>query len=292
MLVRERIEQLSNDLTSTERKLCTALLLDYPFAGLEPIQALAKSTNTSAPTISRFVTKLGFQGFLDFQRQLISELKQGQKSPVDLQETRAPVHGAFLESFLDRVGNVVAGGAKAVSKAQFERVCDLLSDEKRSIYVIGGRMSDTLGLHLSRHLRLIRSKVFHMPSDPEVWPEYLLRMRPRDVLFIVDFRRYQKNLLALAKKSAQARNVQVVLLTDEWLSPISAQASEVLAVPIDSGTLWGSYAGALALLEALVTRIAEENWQLTKTRIQEWDSVRLNFGNDDFGEDYVGKTDD
>lgn len=283
MQVRERIEQMSDDLTSTERKLCTALLLDYPFAGLEPIQSLAKTTKASAPTISRFVAKLGFHGFQDFQRQLIGELKQGQRSPVDLQEGGAPIHGPFLESYLDRAGKVVADATKAVSEAQFEHVCGLLSDKKRSIYVIGGRMSDALALHLSRHLRQIRAKVFHVPPDPEVWPEYLLRMRARDVLFIVDFRRYQNSLLTLAQKAIDARNVQVVLITDKWLSPISGQANEVLAVPIDSGTLWDSYTGALALLEALVTRIAEENWDQTKTRIRQWDSVRLNFedGDDD-----------
>ncbi|UWR58396.1 MurR/RpiR family transcriptional regulator [Phaeobacter inhibens] len=278
MQVRERIEKLSEDLTATERKLSTVLLLDYPFAGLEPIQDLAKATNTSPPSISRFVTKLGFQGFQEFQRHLIGELKQGQRSPVELQASSAPIHGAFLESFLDRASAVVKGATKAVSEAQFERVSEKLADEKRSIYVIGGRMSDTLAQHLSRHLRQIRAKVFHLPSDPEVWPEYLLRMRARDILFIVDFRRYQNSLSIFAQKAIMARNVQVVLMTDAWLSPISAQASEVLAVPIDSGTLWDSYTGALALLEALLTRIAEENWEQTKGRIEEWDSVRLDFG--------------
>jgi DNA-binding MurR/RpiR family transcriptional regulator len=281
MHVRERIEQMSDDLTATERKLCTALLLDYPFAGLKPIQDLGKSTSTSPPTISRFVTKLGFQGFQDFQRHLIGELKQGQKSPVHLQKTSAPVHGAFLESFLKRANDVVAGATKAVSEAQFERVCDLLSDEKRSIYIIGGRMSDPLAQHLSRHLRLIRAKVFHVPSDPDVWPEYLLRMVKRDVLCVIDFRRYQASLLKLAEKAIGVRNVQVVLMTDRWLSPISRQASEVLAVPIDSGTPWDSYTGALALLEALVTRIADKNWDQTEARIKEWESVRLNIGDND-----------
>jgi DNA-binding MurR/RpiR family transcriptional regulator len=280
MRVSERIEQMSKDLTSTERKLCTALMLDYPFAGLEPIQSLANATKTSPPTISRFVTKLGFQGYQDFQRHLIGELKEGQRSPVDLQQNTKAVHGAFLEDFLERASVVVKGTTTAVSEAQFNRICDLLSDKKRNIYVIGGRITDALALHLSRHLRQIRAKVFHVPPDPEVWPEYLLRMRARDILFIVDFRRYQNSLLALADKASNARNVQVVLMTDKWLSPISGQASEVLAVPIDSGTLWDSYTGALALLEALVTRVAEESWDQTKTRIEAWDSVRLNFGDD------------
>ncbi len=283
MQVRERIEEISEGLTSTERKLCTALLLDYPFAGLEPIQSLAKATQTSSPTISRFVTKLGFQGYQEFQRQLIKELKQGQRSPVELQETETPLHGVFLESFLSRVSTVLLESATAISSAQFERICDLVANDSRHIYVIGGRMSDTLALYLSRHLRQIRSKVFHLPSDPEVWPEYLLRMRARDVLFVVDFRRYQNSLLTLAQTAVKARNVQVVLMTDKWLSPISKQASEVLAVPIDSGTAWDSYTGALAMLEAIVARVAAMNWDKTKARIKDWDSVRLDFGdhNDD-----------
>lgn len=281
MLVRERIEQISDDLTSTERKLSTTLLLDYPFAGLESIQELAKTANTSPPSISRFVAKLGFHGFQDFQRHLIGELKQGQRSPVELQASSAPIHGAFLESFLGRASGVVKGATKAVSEAQFERIADKLSDRKRNIYVIGGRMSDPLAQYLSRHLRQIRGKVSHLPSDTEVWPEYLLRMRTRDVLFIFDFRRYQNNLSVLAQKAIDKRNVQVILLTDEWLSPIAGQAHEVLAVPIDSGTLWDSYTGALALIEAIVTRIAEENWDETKNRIKEWDSMRLDFGDND-----------
>ncbi|WP_348646257.1 MurR/RpiR family transcriptional regulator [Pseudohalocynthiibacter sp. F2068] len=278
MQVRDRIEELSEELTVTERKLCTALLSDYPFAGLEPIQSLAEMTKTSPPTVSRFVTKLGFNGYLDFQRHLISELKEGQRSPVDLQKTSKPVQGAFLASFLGRANALLQETSNAVSEAQFERICSLLSDETRNIYVVGGRMSDALGLYLSRHLRQVRSKVYHLPSDPEVWPEYLLRMRPKDVLVVADFRRYQRSLHALSEKAANTRNVQIVLMTDKWLSPVSKHASEVLAVPIDSGTLWDSYAGAMALIEAIVTRIAEASWSKTKTRIEAWDSMRLDFG--------------
>ncbi len=277
MEIRNRIEELSGDLTTTERKLCAALLSDYPFAGLEPIQAFAEMAKTSPPTVSRFVTKLGFQGYQEFQRQLIGELKEGQRSPVDLQKTSTPVEGAFLASFMIRANALLSETSATVSDAQFDRICGLLSDEKRSIYVIGGRMSDALGLYLSRHLRQIRAKVYHLPSDPEVWPEYLLRMRPKDVLFVVDFRRYQQNLNMLAEKAAQARSAQIVLMTDKWLSPISKHASEILAVPVDSSTPWDSYTGAMALLEALVTRIADRNWTKTKSRIEAWDSMRPNF---------------
>jgi DNA-binding MurR/RpiR family transcriptional regulator len=278
MLIRTRIEEIFDELTVTERKLCTALLLDYPFAGLEPIQTFAELTKTSPPTISRFVAKLGFQGFQDFQRHLIGELKEGGRSPLDLHKTSEPLSGAFLESFITRAKMLMDGSTRAISEAQFDRTCELLSDKRRKIFIIGGRMSDALGVYLSRHMRLLRDKVFHLPPDPEAWPDYLLRMRPKDILFVIDFRRYQPNLQALAARSVRMRNAHVVLMTDKWLSPISQQASEVLAVPIDSGTPWDSYTGALALMEAIVTRIAETGWEQSEKRIQEWDSMRLDFG--------------
>lgn len=281
MDVKSRIEGMSGEFTATERRLSATLLMDYPFAGLQPIQELADKTKMSSPTISRFVSKLGFSGYQEFQRQLIGELKDGQRSPVDLQKTSVPVEGAYLAGFLERAEQIVSATGNSVTDVQFDMVCNLLSDQKRSIYVIGGRMSDTLATYLSRHLRQVRGKIFHVPPDPEVWPEYLLRMRPRDILLVADFRRYQKSLEILATNAQRSRNVQIILLTDQWMSPIAANATEVLAVPIDNGTLWDCYTGAMALLEAIVTRVAETNWDQTKARIEAWDANRIEFGVDD-----------
>jgi DNA-binding MurR/RpiR family transcriptional regulator len=273
--VKERIESLSDSLTATERKLCTALLLDYPFAGLDTIQALAEKTQTSPPSISRFVSKLGFAGYQEFQRQLIGELKEGNRSPLDLHRDNRTLQGEFLEDFVRRATALMSDSASAVTQAQFDRICALLADEKRSIYVIGGRISDSIALYMSRHLRQMRSNVYHLPADPEIWPEYLLRMKPRDVLFVVDFRRYQPSLRALAEQAATRQGAQVVVLTDKWLSPVARFASEVIATPIESGTVWDSYVGALVLMEAAVTQIAEGRWDKVSKRIEKWDSMRL-----------------
>lgn len=278
MTVRQLIEEKSEDFTSSERKLSAALLADYPFGGLEPIQTLASKTSVSSPSISRFITKLGFSGYQDFQQSLIAELKEGQKSPVDLHETRRGFQGAFLEGFMSRASQLLDETTQIISESQFDQVCQALARENRSIYLIGGRMSDVVSQYLARHLRQFRPKVYHIPSDPEIWPEYLLRMKPKDILFICDFRRYQRSLELLAEKAHKQRNAQIILMTDTWLSPIAKHASDVLPVPIDSGTIWDSYTAGLAIAEALITRITEANWQQTKDRIEAWDAVRLNLG--------------
>ena len=207
------------------------------------------------------------------QRRLLAELKDGDRSPVQLHSTNRKVEGGYLADFLSRAARQMESANEAVTEAQFQRICALLSDPKRSIYTIGGRISDSIAQHLSFHLRQARKDVFHLPRDPESWPEYVLRLKPGDVFYLVDFRRYQSNLTDLARMVAMQK-AQVVLMTDKWLSPATAHASEVLAVPIETGTVWDSYSAALAVTEALVTRVGEDNWDATRARIEAWDAAR------------------
>ncbi len=276
MLIRDHIKKKSKTMTQSERKLATALLSDYPYAGLISIHELADRADVSPPSISRFVTKIGLSGYQEMQRRLISELKGGYKSPLDLHEISQPIESGYLAEFTMRTAEHMRVAAEAITEGQFNRITELLGDPKRDIYALGGRISDTIATYLSFHLRQARTGVFHIPRDPESWPEYLLRMKPGDIFFLADFRRYQPNLAKLAKQADIERKAQVILMTDKWLSPANRYASEVLAVPIDTGTIWDSYSAALAVTEALVTRVAEENWDNTKNRIEAWDSARQN----------------
>lgn len=275
MLIRDHIETTADTLTTGERKLAATILSDYPFAGLSSIQELAARSEVSAPLVSRFVTKIGLHGYQEFQRKLVAELKEGMLSPVDVHQNGRTIEGGYLKDFIAKSTSQMAMAADAITQSQFDQICTLLSDPKRRIYVLGGRISDTIAKHLSFHLRQIRSEVYHLSDSPEVWPEYLLRMRAGDILYIVDFRRYQAALEQLAQTAREKQDVRIILMTDKWLSPIAKHAQEVMPVPIDSGTLWDTYSAALAVSEAIVTRIAEDNWDQTRARIQAWDAMRM-----------------
>lgn len=273
--IKQKIESASESFTAGERKLAAAILSDYPYAGLSSIQDLAKRSEVSAPSISRFMTKLGLAGYQEFQRSLIDELKQGDRSPVEMHDRDRHIEGDYLSDFLAKASTQMAIAGDAITEEQFNRVCDLLSNPKNSVYAIGGRISDTIAAHLSFHLRQSRRGVYHLPSDPETWPEYLLRMKPGDIFFVVDFRRYQASLASLAKLARDERGARVIVMTDKWISPVARHASDVLPVPIESGTLWDTYSSALAITEAIVTRIAEDTWKHTRSRIEAWDKLRV-----------------
>ena len=167
MQIRSVIEQKSDQFTPAERQLVSVLLAEYPFSGLLPIQELSQRARISAPSISRFVTKLGCAGFQEFQQMLVKELREGNRSPIDLKRRNSAIYDkAPLASYLARVEALNSELQGRVSQIQFDRLCDLLSDPKRSIYAVGGRMSDSISDFFARHMRQIRNNVFHIPPNP------------------------------------------------------------------------------------------------------------------------------
>lgn len=276
MALKDDLHGKLDDLTAAERKVATALLADYPFAGLLTIVELSDRSNVSSQSILRFIAKLGFRGYGDFQRALISEVKAGYHSPVTLHESAAPPDSAppSLTEITDVTVRSIHETIAAMSECQFRTVCEMIADRKRSVFLIGGRMSHTLATFLFRHLRQIRPKVYLIPEYEEEWPEYLLRMGRKDVVLMFDFRRYQKDLERLADRAAKDRGAHIVLFTDKWLSPVSKHSQQILASNVDVGTPWDTSLPLLLVIEAIINRVSEQNWDATRNRIQTWDDLR------------------
>lgn len=277
MNVRANIEATASTMTVAERKLANTLLSDYPFAGLDSIQSFAGKSRVSAPSVSRFVNKLGCKGYLDFQRCLIKELREEQCSPAELQLTVKDTCGDLphtIGGFAERSINLLGQLPGSVSENQFSSVCELLSDEGRALYVLGGDMSDPVLILLSNHLRRIRRQVFHLSKDSSTWPDSIMKMRSRDVFVTMDLRRYQPSLYQLSSQIVTQSNASVLLFTDKWLSPIADHAAEVVSLPIENGSAWDTSLAAVTFCEAIIERVAGNNPEKTHRRLKDWDALR------------------
>jgi len=82
----DRIRQIQGSLSPAEHKLSRVFLANYPTAGLESTIEFAKKGNVSAPTVLRFVSRLGFNKYRDFQDALREEV----------QARRASINGATI----------------------------------------------------------------------------------------------------------------------------------------------------------------------------------------------------
>jgi DNA-binding MurR/RpiR family transcriptional regulator len=248
-LVRHRLA----DLSPAERRLGRVLLASYPIAGLESLARLAERAGVSPPTVTRFITRLGYSGYLEFQDALRQEVQARLSSPLaryDIapgrDDVRSPLDRAF-ESFHAGLSATLA----LVSPGEFDQVVELLGDRGRRVWVVGGRVSDGLARYLAGQLGLLRPWVHLLAAERSTPAQHVIDFGKRDVLLAFDFRRYQRDTIRSSQEAA-TRGSTVVLVTDPWLSPASASARHVLVVGVDSFAPFDSMVGGLALIEALV----------------------------------------
>ena len=277
--VAELIHRHLDQLTPTERKTARLLLANYPVVGLEPLADFAERAEVSHPSILRFIAKLGFQGYAEFQRALRAELEARLESPLTKlhEEGVEPAGRAdFLDRFAAAACDNIRQSVAALPRSEFEGALGLLEDRRSTLYLVGGRFTDAVATYAYMHLRVLRPRVHHVSGTPLSWSEYILDMDSRSVVVAFDIRRYEQDVVRFANEAAE-RGAHVILVTDHWLSPIASHAEHVLAARIEVPSSWDSVAALITLMEALIAALNNRNWKRLKTRIRDLEEMRAKF---------------
>jgi DNA-binding MurR/RpiR family transcriptional regulator len=274
--IAEAIRHRYGELTTTERKPAHTLLANYPFAGLETVAKFAERAGVSGPTILRLVAKLGYSGYAGFQRELRDELQAQVQSPLtkrpDSAGEAAGRQPNFLESFGEAVSDNIRQTLDSVHQSEFDAVVELLVDEKRPLYLLGGRFTSAVANYFYQHLHTLRPNVQLISGHESSWRNYLLDTGRRHVLVVFDIRRYQHDVIRFAEESAR-RGATVVLFTDQWLSPVSGVARHMLTARVTVPSSWDSMIGMFLIVEAMIARISEKMWPSVKSRVEELDMM-------------------
>ncbi len=267
--IAEKLQSKVEDLTRAERQLSDVILRNYPASGLGTITSLAEAAEVSTPTVARLVQKLGFAGFPDFQRGLRDELNEKISSPLTKRERW--VDDAPEEHLLNRfTKSVIENIDQSMSKLDpevFEKACSLLSDPKRRIFIVGGRITRTLADYFFLHFQVIRQDVVHITSNSNAWPHYALDFSEGDVVVIFDVRRYENSTLKLAEL-ARERRAEIILFTDQWMSPISQLATASFSNQIAAPSAWDSNITTMLISEIVIAEVQERNWETTRKRME------------------------
>ena len=274
MTVAEKIRSQYDQLTPAERKLANALISNYPMAGLGTIMDLANTAGVSTPTVMRTIKKLGFGGFPAFHSALHEELNQTLSDPINKHDQWAndvPA-GHILNQFAKAITNNLRQSLKQVDQKTFDDVVFLLTEKQRNIHIVGGRITHAFADYLQTHLQVIRKDIQMLPASSGLWPHHLLNVDAGDVLVIFDIRRYEADLLELAKLAKQ-RKLKIVLFTDQWLSPITSYATHYFSSRIEAPSGWDSGVVTLFLIESIIAAMEELLWPQTSSRLKELENI-------------------
>jgi DNA-binding MurR/RpiR family transcriptional regulator len=273
--IAEHVRASTGRLTARERKAAQALLMNYPAAGLAPVAEFAERAGVSAPTVLRFVAKLGFLGYPDFQRQLREELEAQLASPLakpaqsPAAQPPTPVHRSVRRSGRRQSARHVPES----SRGRF------FGDCRPAVRPAAQRASDWRPFHrrpgsLSR--RAPQPCAARRPARSlrhRRLARRLLDIKRRDALVVFDIRRYQEDVVAFARDAA-ARGAKIVLVTDQWISPLSRQAKHVLACRVAAPSRWDSSVVLLAVVEALTAAATDRLGEFARKRIEELERLR------------------
>ena len=125
---------------------------------------------------------------------------------------------------------------------------------------------------MTAHLRILRPNVGHSRASRATGATSSIDMGSRDVLFLIDIRRYQDDLVALRREAASAASPRS-LLTDQWLSPVARNASHVLPARVRCRR-HGTPALRSWLIEALIAAVTQRNWPTVSARIGALEALR------------------
>jgi DNA-binding MurR/RpiR family transcriptional regulator len=273
--VAELVRSCLNGLSPAERKLARVLLASYPIAGLESVARFAERAQVSPPTVTRFITKLGFSGYPEFQETLRHEVQARLSSPLTRYRDDQPERGT--ESLLSDALDVAADNLKAtldvLSHRDVNEAVEIVGDVRRRVMVLGGRVSAPLARYLAAQLHLLRPGIGLVDSERSAPAQQLIDMRKGDVLIVFDYRRYQSDTIESARVAA-AQGCNVILFTDPWLSPASAFARQVIVTSVDMVGPFDSLVGAMAVVEGVVAAVLSRLGPRAQSRMQSLERLR------------------
>lgn len=270
----QTIHRRLNELPRAERRVARALLLGSPTVGLESSAKLAELVGASGPTVIRFVNRLGFATYAAFQEAWRAELDARFESPVQQYQRHQPeTDGARrLATAAEAAATAVRDSLGQLPAEELDLAARLLADPRRRVVVFGGWFSQVLARHLVALLQEVRAQVVLLDASPSQRATVLVDAGKRDVAVVFDFRRYEHDTL-LASRHLAERGSRIVLLTDQWLSPVSNLATAVLVARTSPAAPFESLVPATAVLETLAATVVDRLGPTAGHRLEELTSI-------------------
>lgn len=242
------IAAVSSDLTPTQRRIAEAALAEPTLLAFGTVSDLADRVGTSRPSIVRFATKLGFEGYTDLQEHVRSDLSHRLSRPSE----RIRSKGDQATTAKAAINDAIASVFDAV---QGDHMTELVTPivQARNVWVLSGETSQAGAYALKSGLSMVRPGV-HALEEHSFGTE-LSDAAPGDTAIVIDFPRYRKQVKLAAEVLAES-GVTVVAITDSPLSPLVDLADTWCQIKVPAVGPFDSSVPIVAMCELIVARVA------------------------------------
>ena len=269
MSIEERIAAVGVRLTPTERRIAKTVLEDPTLLAFGTVSDLATRVATSPPSVVRFATKLGFDGYADLQRWVQEQVADQLATPA--QRLRRP---SGLQTDLgERIERAVHATLANLDHPTLVHLARPLANAER-VWIISGETSRAGAHVLLSGLSMIRDGVRLI--EQHNFGRDLNGATVRDAAAVFDFSRYRRGSVSAAR-ALHELGVPLVAITDSPLSPLARLTPHHCELDVPAVGPFDSSLTAVLAAELLVLEVAEALGPAVRERIDRlerfWDQT-------------------
>ena len=250
----KKIGQKFQSLSKSEQAVATYLtthLRELPFLTAAKI---ATNAGVSQMTVSRCLRSIGYAGLDEVKRELSRSFHEmpwliGDRYRQFVASGRADK----LSGSLDAQIKSLIGVYELARGAEFQRAAKLVANADR-VFVAGFQTVRGVAADFAQRLEYIRDDVRLLTGDNSTFAEAFAAREGRQVLVLIDIRRYSKQIRLLAAE-ARARKIPIIVISDATCSWARKLTAEVFLVNCDIGTFWDSNAPLTSFLNIFAENI-------------------------------------
>ncbi len=261
MSIEDLIAAANDRLTPTERRIAEVVTADPSLLAFGTVSDLAGKVSTSPPSIVRFATKLGFEGFRDLQTQAREGLSRQLGRPGERvrhpQDSLAPIQVGIEDA--------IHATFEALSQQTLRSLAAPIV-AARSVWILSGETSRGGAHALHSGLAMVRPHVVLV--DEHETGRDLSDASSDDAAVVFDFARYRRSSITAARLLADI-GVHIVAMTDGPLSPLSSLTRTWCGLDIPAVGPFDSSVPAVLAAELLVAEVVRQLGDAARERIDQ-----------------------
>lgn len=258
----------AKDLSASQRRIADCLEANLNEAALWGVEDLAKESSTCVATVVRFAKKLGYTGYLEMRKALVSSAKKHYQRGDQLLEAPAQAAATLVEVARRDIRNIELL-VQAVNEDLLQSAAQMLKKSRLRL-VIGDGVSALMSRQLA--YLLINTGVPALEGSPADFATQVGNLDSRDLLIAISITPYTRETLDAAAY-ARKRGIPVLAFTDGAHSPLAKIATATLPIPGKNLLFSHSLAAFGVLVHALATSIAREDPQSSLKKLHEVERV-------------------
>ncbi|EKZ6355704.1 MurR/RpiR family transcriptional regulator [Klebsiella aerogenes] len=250
-------------LTATEKRIAQFILDDVAAAAEMPIAELARLTDTSQASVTRFARALGCKDVRELKMKLAQSLAIGQRFILDVPDLEG------VQGIYESIISVLETNRRALDLAALKRAVEWISDARQVLALGMGGGSTICAQEIQYRLFRLGLPVVSQ-SDGLLVRMMSSAVTAKDVVIVLSLGGYTKEMIESAAIARQY-GAKIVAITPPETS-LAAQADIVLPLLVSENDYIfkpsASRYAMLAMVDVLATELAMANKPQAKDRLR------------------------